>query len=677
MNTKKALPSESNNRQATGFGRVFRGVFATRGASPRAKGSGAPSGRLPLGALSALVAVFLLLPAAQAFAAHGDAHGNATVEIVGSGEAEVSSVGGLSGFYEGNPPIECHGVEPGEGECGPVEMEEAAIEAGKDGIALHVIPATGSEFVEWIVEEGENGLGCLNPSEKKCLATNAVGSDVEVLAIVQAIPAPVVSAISPTEGPAAGGNTVTISGEHLQNAEKVEFGSEEATIVNNEETEIEVEAPAGTGTVAVSVTTPGGTSAANPPADEYTYEAGVPTHTLTINTTGTGTGQVDCKVNGGSTDEPCQASYPEGTELELIAVEGAHSQFTGFEGGTGDASGCTTSPCTFTLEGDSELDAGFDAIQRSLTVNTGAGTGTGQVNCKVNGGSTDEPCGSTYTDGTELELIPDPASGSEFAGFAGGSGSAAACTGTSPCTFTIEADSEVDAPFDETVTPEYPLATATFGSGSGAISCDTGSGPEPCAAEYPEGTEVTLTANPASGSEFVEWGGDCSGAGSCEVAMGGPHSVSARFDAEPTPPPPTPEYDLTIHKVGPGSGSVFCDGGSCDSSYPEGATVSLTATPGSGSVFYGWAGAGCHGAGSCVVTLDRDTTVTAAFELAPSGGQSGGEGEEVRRCAPLARRLRTLAHRNRAMRHRARALARRGHRAPNPRQSRALRRRAH
>ncbi|HEU4907059.1 MAG TPA: hypothetical protein VFT19_13230, partial [Solirubrobacterales bacterium] len=64
------------------------------------------------------------------------------------------------------------------------------------------------------------------------------------------------------------------------------------------------------------------------------------------------------------------------------------------------------------------------------------------------------------------------------------------------------------------------------------------------------------------------------------------------------------------------------------------------------------------------------TPASAAFHGA-------GNATEGRGCAPLARRLRTLAHRNRAMRHRARALARRGHRAPNPRQSRALRRRAH
>jgi hypothetical protein len=48
----------------------------------------------------------------------------------------------------------------------------------------------------------------------------------------------------------------------------------------------------------------------------------------------------------------------------------------------------------------------------------------------------------------------------------------------------------------------------------------------------------------------------------------------------------------------------------------EGATVTLTASAASGSTFAGWSG-GCSGAGSCVVTLNADTTVTATFNANP------------------------------------------------------------
>ena len=49
--------------------------------------------------------------------------------------------------------------------------------------------------------------------------------------------------------------------------------------------------------------------------------------------------------------------------------------------------------------------------------------------------------------------------------------------------------------------------------------------------------------------------------------------------------------------------------------YQLGDVVTLTATPTAGSVFAGWSGGGCSGTGTCVVTLNSSTTVTATFNL--------------------------------------------------------------
>ncbi len=57
----KASTAGSTMRQATGLGRFFRGVVATRGASPDAKGSGAPSQRQPLAVQRQPLAVFAVL----------------------------------------------------------------------------------------------------------------------------------------------------------------------------------------------------------------------------------------------------------------------------------------------------------------------------------------------------------------------------------------------------------------------------------------------------------------------------------------------------------------------------------------------------------------------------------------------------------------------------------------
>jgi hypothetical protein len=74
---------------------------------------------------------------------------------------------------------------------------------------------------------------------------------------------------------------------------------------------------------------------------------------------------------------------------------------------------------------------------------------------------------------------------------------------------------------------------------------------------------------------------------------------------------------VTVAKTGNGSVSstdknVSC-GSKCVAYYNAGATVTLTASPASGSVFVGWGGA-CAGAqGQCTVTLNDAQTVTASF----------------------------------------------------------------
>jgi len=96
-------------------------------------------------------------------------------------------------------------------------------------------------------------------------------------------PVPVVSSVSPSNGPASGGTTVTISGENLSGTAYVHFGNVEAssfTVLSS--TEISATSPPGTSgqSVDVTVTTPGGTSAAST-ADVFTYTPGTKPLSLT------------------------------------------------------------------------------------------------------------------------------------------------------------------------------------------------------------------------------------------------------------------------------------------------------------------------------------------------------------------------------------------------------------
>jgi hypothetical protein len=56
-------------------------------------------------------------------------------------------------------------------------------------------------------------------------------------------------------------------------------------------------------------------------------------------------------------------------------------------------------------------------------------------------------------------------------------------------------------------------------------------------------------------------------------------------------------------------------GATCTASYTSGTSLTLTATPASGSTFSGWSGSGCSGTGPCTVTLSANTAVTATLTL--------------------------------------------------------------
>jgi lysophospholipase L1-like esterase len=171
------------------------------------------------------------------------------------------------------------------------------------------------------------------------------------------------------------------------------------------------------------------------------------------------------------------------------------------------------------------------------------------------------------------------------------------------------------------VTPGVSLAVARSGAGSGTvtsnpagINCGTA-----CSTSFPNGTSVTLTATPASGSSFTGWSGACTGTAGCMVSMTQARSVTAAFSTSNT-------FPLAITRAGTGTGTVTSNpagincGTACTANYSNGASVTLTATPASGSTFAGWSGA-CTGTGSCTVSMTQARNATATFNT--SGGTGG------------------------------------------------------
>ncbi len=352
------------------------------------------------------------------------------VTIAGSGHGEVSSVGGVGAFesenheiteelegfgsiYEGAPAIACSGPPP-TGTCETALVEDVE---GIKSIGLHAVPAPGSEFAGWTITGTASSpqIGCeegapyseTEANPRFCLPAGE-SADLEVTAtFTEQVVHVTIAGSGHGEVSSVGGVGAFESENHEITEELEGFGS------------IYEGAPA----IACSGPPPTGT---------------------------------------------CETALVEDVEgiksIGLHAVPAPGSEFAGWTI-TGTASspqiGCeegapyseTEANPRFCLpageSADLEVTATFIASLSHLTIDTTGGTGTGQVNCEVNGGErTDEPCAEEYPQGTELKLIPEPGTHAEFGGFENGTGSAESCTGTGSCTITLNEDSEIDAPFN-------------------------------------------------------------------------------------------------------------------------------------------------------------------------------------------------------------------------------------
>ena len=196
-----------------------------------------------------------------------------------------------------------------------------------------------------------------------------------------------------------------------------------------------------------------------------------------------------------------------------------------------------------------------------------------------------DPAGECYLPGTTVTLTAVPAANYSFVGWSGDvSGS------TNPLTVTMDGAKSITANFDN-----FTLNVTVSPPGSGTVTRN------PNLTYYPPNSQVTITANAATGYAFQNWSGDATGsANPVTVTMTSSKSVTANFVGYPV--------NVTVSPAGSGSVSKNPN----QATYVPGTQVTLTAS--SGFPFLGWSGDASGNTNPLTITVDGPKNITASFQ---------------------------------------------------------------
>ena len=326
-------------------------------------------------------------------------------------------------------------------------------------------------------------------------------------------------------------------------------------------------------------------------------------------------GEIASMPNGINCGTDCEELFSTNSSVVLTARPLPGFSFDGWYG---DCSG--TSPnCTITIDGDKAVGARFEAQSRTLVVSR-AGTnpnggriqtvGSNDIDCGTN-------CTATFDFGTPVPLRAQAFAGFQFTGWAG----ACANAGTNiDCVVDMNQDQNVSAEFEVRQTPLTVSVLGNAGNGArvtsnpAGIDCGTD-----CTENYAFNTVVTLNASFTSNTNFIGWGGACSGtATSCQVTMDQARTVTAEFAPRQFPLVVTLSGNAGAAALVVSSPAGIDCGSDCSENYDVNTIVTLTAVNSPGATFVGWTGTACGANGSsptCEVRVSQATNVGAEFAL--------------------------------------------------------------
>jgi len=293
----------------------------------------------------------------------------------------------------------------------------------------------------------------------------------------------------------------------------------------------------------------------------------IKSYELSIKTTGEGT--VTEQILQQKTD------YEHGTVVELTANPAEGWKFVEWQG---DITG-TNNPAQITVDAPKSVTAVFEKKSYALTINiSGEGAVTEEV---IQAKATD------YEFGTTVELTASPAKGWQFVEWQGD------LTGSqNPDQITVDTTKTVTAVFEKKT---YAVNVSTSGEGSVNRSPDQ--------TDYSYNSIVELTANPATGWQFVEWQGDLTGSLNPEqITVDTTKTVTAVFEKK--------AYAINVSISGEGAVSKSPD----QTEYEYNSIVDLTANPAAGWRFVEWQGDIISTDNPVQVTVDTNKNITAVFE---------------------------------------------------------------
>jgi uncharacterized protein YkwD len=315
---------------------------------------------------------------------------------------------------------------------------------------------------------------------------------------------------------------------------------------------------------------------------------------------------------GGSVTTPGEGTftYDAGTMTSLVATPASGYRFLNWTGNVDTIENVGAASTTITVNGNCSITANFEHIASGQFDLVTSSTAGGSV--VVPGEGT-----FTYDAGTSVNLIASATTGYQFVNWTGDVSTIGDANAPST-TITMSEDCSIVANFETIPEVRYSLTITAAGGG---LVTSPGMG----TFSYDAGTVVSLVASPTCIYQyrFVNWTGNVGtvanvNAASTTITMNGSYSIRANFAAIPVS-----QYRLIISSTAGGSVTTPGEG---TFTRDAGTVVTLVAIPTTDYRFVNWTGnvgtIANTNAASTTITMNGDYSITANFEVIPTGEYS-------------------------------------------------------